>query len=123
MSDDDYTPPGLVHISPEFAKLITEMFDREMDISVHRLKGEFPGLYIMCSPVSAWCSLCIRDYEPGLCWSVWNACFDQETEGQTWTNLDECLEVFDRVLLWDAQKNDELFPGLKWLPRGKIIDV
>jgi hypothetical protein len=33
---------------------------------------------------------------------------------QPWVSLDDCLEVFDRAILWDAKREDELFPCLNY---------
>ncbi len=117
-----YIAPNMVHLSPEFNKVMTEMFDRGMDFGLYRLMGEFPGLYIVSNANSGLYALTVGDYLDGLQWSLWNGCHVQETELQPWTNLDDCLELFDRAVLWDAKKEDELFPGLEWLPQGQIID-
>jgi hypothetical protein len=118
-----YIAPNMVHISPEFNKLMSEMFDRGLDFGLYRLMGDgLPGLYVLYGANSGWYTLTVGDYEDGLKWSLWNGCHDQETELQPWTNLDDCLKVFDQAVLWDANKEDELFPGLEWLPQGQIVD-
>jgi hypothetical protein len=118
-----YPSPNELYFSPASIKLMNELVDREMEFYLFRLGGDHPGMYLSLAGGFGESSLIIEDYEDGLQWSFWNGCFDQGTELQPWVSLDDCLEVFDRVILWDAKREDELFPGLKWLPRGKIIDV
>jgi hypothetical protein len=117
-----YPSPNELYFSPAFIKLMNEIVDRGMEFYLFRLGGDHPGMYLTLAGGSGESSLTIGDYEDGLQWSFWNGCHDQETELQPWVSLDGCMEMFDRVLLWDARKEDELFPGLKWLPQGRIID-
>lgn len=113
-----YIAPNKVHISPEFNKVMSEMSDRGIDFGIYRLMGDFPGLYVTFAAMSGWHTLVIGDYKEGLQWGLWDGCHEQETESQPWVSLSKCLEVFDRAILWEAKKDDELFPGLQWLPQA-----
>jgi L-alanine-DL-glutamate epimerase-like enolase superfamily enzyme len=106
---------NMLHLSHRFAQLICELCEKGIDRAVYPMTGDGGGLYVSIEPESSFYNICILDNEGGLQWVMWENDIVRESMLQPFVSLDDCLAVLDKVILWEASKQDGLYPGLEWV--------